>query len=154
VYKAAARWMIRRSITRLNAGDAGPLLAMLSQDVELSFPGANSWADEFRPVRPGRHRHVTHRGTAEVTRFLGRYLAAGIQMEVEDILVNGPPWNLRAAVRVHDWSPGATGDRYANRAVLFVTSRWGKVRTQEDYEDTQRAAAFDALLTGELATQP
>ena len=24
----------------------------------------------------------------------------------------------------------------------------GKLRTQEDYEDTQRAAAFDALLSG------
>ena len=148
MYKAAARWMIRRSITRLNAGDAGPLLAMLSQDVELSFPGANSWADEFRPGCAGRHRHVTHRGTAEVTRFLARYLAAGIQMEVEDILVNGPPWNLRAAVRCFVWSPGPSGDRYTNRAILYVTSRWGRLRTQEDYEDTERAAQFDTVLTG------
>ena len=35
-----------------------------------------------------------------------------------------------------------------NRAVLFVTSKWGKLLTQEDYEDTQRAAAVDALLDG------
>lgn len=63
-------------------------------------------------------------------------------------VVNGPPWNLRAAVRVHDWVPGDGEDRYNNRAVLFVTSTWGKLRTQEDYEDTQRAADFDALLGG------
>ena len=87
-------------------------------------------------------------------RFLQRYVAAGIQMEVEDILVNGPPWNLRAAIRVHDWSPGEVGDRYNNRAVLFVTSRWGKLRTQEDYEDTQRAAAFDALISGQSPVSP
>jgi hypothetical protein len=99
-------------------------------------------------VRRGRQVHVTHRGKAEIERFLQRYVAAGIQMEVEDILVNGPPWNLRAAIRVHDWSPGDAGDRYNNRAVMFVTSRWGKLRTQEDYEDTQRAAAFDGLLGG------
>jgi ketosteroid isomerase-like protein len=151
MYKAAVRWMIRRNIASINAGDYGPALAMFSDDLEFSFPGDNSWADEFRPLERGRQVHVTHRGKSEMERFLQRYVAAGIQMHVEDILVNGPPWNLRAAVRVHDWSPGDAGDRYNNRAVLFVTSRWGKLRTQEDYEDTQRAAAFDALLGGRPA---
>ena len=98
MYKAAVRWMIRRNIARLNAGDYRPGLAMFSDDIEFSFPGDNSWADEFRPVQRGRQVHVTHRGKAEVERFLQRYVAAGLQMEVEDILVNGPPWNLRAAV--------------------------------------------------------
>jgi hypothetical protein len=37
---------------------------------------------------------------------------------------------------------------------MFVTSRWGKLRTQEDYEDTQRAAAFDALLREDPAHAP
>ncbi len=65
-------------------------------------------------------------------------------MQVEDILVNGPPWNMRAAVRVHDWIPGPDGgDIYANRAVLIVRVAWGKIRDQEDYEDTERAAAPD-----------
>ena len=146
MYKAAVRWMIRRNIAKINAGDFGPALAMYGDDVEFSFPGDNSWADEFRPFERGRQAHVTHRGTTEMARFLQRYVAAGIQMEVEDVLVNGPPWNTRAAVRVHVWSPGEPGDRYTNRAVLFVTATWGKLRSQEDYEDTQRAAAFDALL--------
>jgi hypothetical protein len=26
-----------------------------------------------------------------------------------------------------------------------VTARWGKIQTQEDFEDTERVAAFDAL---------
>jgi hypothetical protein len=65
-------------------------------------------------------------------------------MEVEDILVNGPPWNMRAAVRVHDWIPGPRGmDAYVNRAVLMVRVVWGKIRSQEDYEDTERVSAFD-----------
>ncbi len=46
------------------------------------------------------------------------------------------------------WVPGEGGrDRYANRAVLFVESRWGKLRVQEDYEDTELVAAFDASTT-------
>ena len=49
-------------------------------------------------------------------------------------------------MRCHVWSPGPDGDRYTNRAMLYVTSSWGRLRTQEDYEDTERAAAFDAVL--------
>ena len=151
MYKAAVRWMIRRNIAKLNAADYGPALAMYADDVEFAFPGDNSWASEYRPLERGRQAHVTHRGKAEMERFLQRYVAAGIQMEIEDILVNGPPWNLRAAVRAHVWSPGPSGDRYNNRAVLFVTSKWGKLRTHEDYEDTERAAAFDRLLVADRA---
>jgi ketosteroid isomerase-like protein len=148
MYKAAVRWMIRRNIAALNTGDRGPVLAMFADDLQFSFPGDNSWSTEFRPLERGRRANVTHRGRAEMARFLDRFVGAGIQMEVEDILVNGPPWNLRAAVRCFVWSPGPSGDRYANRAVLYVTSSWGRLRTQEDYEDTQRSAAFDAVLAG------
>jgi ketosteroid isomerase-like protein len=147
VYKWTARKMIERSIARLNAGDIRPALAVFADDAVMSFPGRNSWARQFREPVLGRERFDTHRGKQEIRAFLERYVAAGLQMEVEDILVNGPPWNMRAAVRVRDWSPGDDGrDRYCNRAVLFVTSRWGRIVAQEDYEDTERAAAFDELL--------
>jgi hypothetical protein len=69
-------------------------------------------------------------------------------MVVDDILVNGPPWNTRVAIRVHHWVIGADGtDSYTNRAVLFVSTRWGKIKSQEDYEDTERIAAYDRLRT-------
>ena len=65
---------------------------------------------------------------------------------VEDIFVNGPPWRMRAAARVHHWVPGADGsDLYANRAMLVVDTRWGKIRRQEDYEDTVRVLDFDSF---------
>ena len=54
MYKAAVRWMIRRNIASLNAGDYRPALAMFSDDVEFSFPGDNSWANEHRPSEQGR----------------------------------------------------------------------------------------------------
>jgi hypothetical protein len=54
---------------------------------------------------------------------------------------------MRAAARVHHWVVGDAGqDRYSNRAVLWVYARWGKLIEQEDYEDTERVAAFDVLL--------
>jgi len=146
MYKAAIRKMIRHTISRLNAGDFGPALRMFAADATLAFPGDNSWSSQFRETTLGREAFVTHRGRAELEAFLQRYVAHGIEMVVEDILVNGPPWNTRAAARVHHWVPGRDGDdAYNNRAVLFVEARWGKVRAQEDYEDTARVAAFDAL---------
>ncbi len=144
MYKAAVRMLIRRNIRLLNRGRYRPALAMFADDAELVFPGDNSWSRQNRPPERGRAAFATHRGRAEIEAFLQRYVDNGIQMEVEDILVNGPPWHTRAAVRVHHWIPGADGDDlYSNRAVLMVRTVWGKIRTQEDYEDTERVSAFD-----------
>jgi ketosteroid isomerase-like protein len=143
MYKAAARALIRRNIRLLNEGRYEPALAMFASDAELTFPGQNTWSREHRVPRGGREPGATHRGKDEIESFLRRYVDLGIQMKVEDILVNGPPWNTRAAVRVQDWIPGADSDVYANRAVLMVRVVWGKIRTQEDYEDTERVAALD-----------
>jgi hypothetical protein len=52
----------------------------------------------FRPQVLGRERHVRHREIDEATAFAERLVAEGIQFEIEDILVNGPPWNTRIAV--------------------------------------------------------
>jgi hypothetical protein len=153
MYKAAVRYWIRRNIRLLNEGRYGPALKMFAVDGTLSFPGENSWAAQYRvPVR-NRDAFVTHQNREEIEGFLQRYVATGMQMIVDDVLVNGPPWNLRAAARVHHWAPGPDGeDIYTNRAILMVRTVWGKIREQEDYEDTERVAAFDKLLTGQAAS--
>lgn len=145
MYKASIRALLRHSIKRLNHGDYALMLKMASPDLQLAFPGENSWSTMFRPQHPGRERHVTHRGLAEVTAFADRFVAEGIQFQIEDILVNGPPWNTRIAVRAHDFIPRAGGaaDAYNNRAVLFLELRWGRLVRWEDYEDTERVAAWD-----------
>ena len=146
MYKAAVRWMIRRNIGLANEGNYGPALAMMAPDATLTFPGDNSWSRQFREPVADRRPHPTHVGRDEIEGFLRRYADQGVHMEVEDILVNGPPWNMRAAIRVNDWiRDDAGGERYTNRAVLMVRTRWGKIVEQEDYEDTERVAALDAL---------
>jgi len=147
MYKALTRAMIRRNIERLNQGQYEPALAMFADDATLTFPGDNTWSRLCRTPSPGRAGAPTQRGKAEIEQFMARYVEHGIQMKVEDILVNGPPWNMRVAVRAHDWIPGPGGvDAYANRAVLFANIAWGKIRAQEDYEDSERVAAYDRLV--------
>lgn len=149
MYKPAVRALMRHSVNKLNQGDYSLLLKMASADFELAFPGENSWASMYRAPDRGRQRHVTHRGIEEATAFAQRFVDEGIQFEIEDILVNGPPWNTRIALRVHDFVPGPDGgpDVYNNRAVLFLEVRWGQLVRWEDYEDTQRVAAWDTTVS-------
>jgi ketosteroid isomerase-like protein len=143
MYKAAVRILIRRAIRALNGGRYETALAMFAPDAELTFPGDNVLSRQHRAPQPGRAAFPTHRGRDEIEEFLRKYVEQGLQMEVEDILVNGPPWNTRAAVRARLWIPRSGGDDlYQNRLVMMVRSAWGKIRNQEDYEDTERVSAF------------
>lgn len=152
MYKAAVRRMISANIKRLNAGEYEPALAMFAPDATLAFPGDNSWSRQFRAPQRGRTSFATHRGRAEIEQFLVRYVGLGIQMEVEDILVNGPPWNTRAAAVVnHGIQDGDGNEIYANRAVLLVRAKWGKIQDQEDYEDTEPVAGLDRRLESQAS---
>ena len=149
VYKASVRALVRHGIDQLNQGDPRFLLRLAAPDAEISFPGNNSWASMYRPVVKGRDRHATHRGLEECRAFAERFASEGIQLVIEDILVNGPPWNARVAVRAHDYIPGDGADVYNNRVVAFMELRWGRLCRWEDYEDTERVAAWDAASESE-----
>jgi hypothetical protein len=47
-------------------------------------------------------------------------------------------------VHDHESDPDGGPDLYANRAIAFLELRWGKIVRWEDYEDTERVAAWDA----------
>lgn len=144
MYKAAVRTLVRHGMNGLNAGDPEFLLRLAAPDIELTFSGDNSWSAMHRPVQKGRTAFVTHRGVDEARSFAERFIAEGIQVEIEDILVNGPPWNTRVAVRARDYIPGRDGsDTYNNRFVDFIQIRWGRMLRFEVYEDSERVAAWD-----------
>jgi len=125
-------------VRRINAGDHGPLLAGYAEDAVLRFnEGPHRWAGE-------------HRGKAEIERFLRNFTGAGIQGELRQLWIAGPPWALTMVVRFDDHANGPGGEEiYANRTVLVVRTRWGKIVEQEDfYEDTERILAFEQTLRG------
>lgn len=144
MYKATVRALMRHSVTKLNAGDPELFLKLARPDAYIAFPGDNSWANMFRPTQTGREVHRTHDGIDECRAFAERFVDEGVQFEIEDILVNGPPWNTRVALRVRSYKPGpGEVDVYNNRAVAFLEIRWGRLAAWEDYEDTERVAAWD-----------
>jgi ketosteroid isomerase-like protein len=134
MYKAAVRWMIRRNIKALRAGDPRPLIAGYAEGAVLVFPGPSTWGGEYR-------------GRDAIAGFLNRFVADGLTGEAHEILVNGPPWRTTAAVLFTATARDDAGVTvYDNRAVLFVRARWGKITYQEDFEDTHKSEAFDRYL--------
>lgn len=128
------RLMIRRGVRHLNAGDIGPLLSSYSREAVLVFPGDHSWGGEYR-------------GKDQIEGFLRRFVRVGLQIEPQEIVVSGPPWNVIVCIRFTDKATEPDGTVvYTNRGVIFAKSAWGKIVFQEDYEDTQRVVEFDKYL--------
>ncbi len=158
-YKALIRAGVRTAIRRLNNGDAGLLLAMAADDIQFAFPGHNSWATMFRTQQKGRHFHPTHLGKHEAAAFAQRFVDAGLHVDIEDILVNGPPWKTRVAIRARDHNapsqPGQAG-AYNNRFIDYLDIRWGRIHRFEVYEDTERTAEWDHDLAADttIKTSP
>jgi ketosteroid isomerase-like protein len=126
--------MIRRNVRSLARGNPGPLLAGYADDAVLVFPGRSSWGGE-------------HRGKAAIAEFLQRFLDAGLVGEVQEILVNGPPWRTSVCVLFTDKAMDDSGKViYENRSVLYGRAVWGKIVYQEDFEDTHKVEAFDVYL--------
>lgn len=134
---------LRRDLDALNAGDHRPLLANYADDAVLRFnEGAHRWSGE-------------HRGKPAIERFLRDFAAAGLQGEIRQLFVAGPPWRLTMIARFDDHATDPDGQQlYRNRAVLLVRTRWGRIVHHEDfYEDTERIQTLETRLRS-LGIQP
>lgn len=133
-YEALYRAVLRRTVPRLMDGDVDAFLRFYADDATLTFPGGNSWG----PV---------YRGRDEIRGFLERFLRVGLRGEVAEIVVNGPPWATTVAVRFDDRVKTGAGEVvYENRAVVLLKARWGKIVSEEIFEDTERVAELDRWL--------
>ena len=128
---------LRRDVAALNAGDHRPFLAAYADDAVLHFnEGEHRWSGD-------------HRGKAAIDRFLRNYTGAGMQGELGTLWLSGPPWALQLAARFDDHAEGPDGEPlYANRVVVVLRTRWGRIVEHDDfYADTAGIAALDAKLT-------
>jgi ketosteroid isomerase-like protein len=119
---------------RLRAGDPRLALVLYSDDVEMRFPGRNSWSGEFH-------------GKEELRAWLARFVEAGIQIFADEVVAAGPPWRTTLCIRGHDYVRLPQGEIvYENRYVLWARLRWGRIAEEETYEDTEKPLALDAWL--------
>jgi hypothetical protein len=139
-YPRLLRAALRFNLARLRAGDSGPLVRFYSDDVRFRFPGTSSWAADIGSKR-------------ELSAWIDEFVAIGLQLHADEIVVSGPPWRTTFCLRCTDELRDEDGTVvYENRAVLWGHARWGLVRDYEVYEDTERSLALDAWLAERRAT--
>ena len=105
-----------------------PALArvMFTKDAEFIFPGAHSWSAHCR-------------SRDEIRAWLTRFSEMRPDYVVDDVIVSGPPWNMRVAARFHD----QIGSDYANSGMHYLRLRWGRVALDQVYLDTQRIERWE-----------
>jgi ketosteroid isomerase-like protein len=126
--------IVRRAAEAMNRGDIRPALRAFSNDAVLRFPGESSWGGEYR-------------GRIAIEGFLRRFVDTGLKLQVVDVVAKGSPWNTTVCVHLTDHLTTPEGERaYENDVMLHARARWGKIRVQRDFLDTQRVAKLDEWL--------
>lgn len=134
LYALAVRFVLRRHLKRLKAGDPGVLFGLYAEDVRLVLSGHHSWTGDYR-------------GKDQVQRWMRRFVRVGVQLEAYEIFVTGPPWNTSVWLRFTDRLTAAGGEVvYANRGTIFGKIVWGRLAYHEVNEDTQKVAELDEYL--------
>jgi ketosteroid isomerase-like protein len=124
------RWLVRSLVPpvliRITRGRTWLVRAAFRSDAEFVFPGEHSWAADYRS-RP------------QIEAWLRDFAAMRPHYEVLDIVVGGPPWHTRIAIRFRDTiEPG-----YTNEGMHWMLMRWGRVVHERVFLDTQRVDAWE-----------
>jgi ketosteroid isomerase-like protein len=126
--------MVKRSLRAHMRGDVEALLKTYAKDVRFRFPGTSSWGGEFR-------------GVEAVRPWLERFHSVGLELNVDEILIGGWPWNTKVALHFTDRLKASDGRLvYENAGFIYAKSAWGKIREYEVIEDTEKVARLDDWL--------
>jgi len=133
MYSWMAKALLGRYMARIREGDYAPLLRLDAEDVHFRFPGDSSWAAEIH-------------NRDDLERWLQRFVDTGLQIYADEVIVQGPPWNMTLCIRGTDHLDTEDGRVYENRYVIWGRVAWGRMRAYEVYEDTQKTQALDGYL--------
>jgi ketosteroid isomerase-like protein len=126
--------LVARGYRALGAGNSTPVVSLFRPDARFRFSGSHSWAIDTTD------HHL-------IESWFERFAALKPQLEVLDVVVNGPPWDMSACVIFDDSLRDRSGQIvYSNHGVQYVRLRWGKVTLDEVNLDTQKVASYDALM--------
>lgn len=124
--------LLRRLYRKLSAGDVAGVLQGFAPDARFIFPGRHSFAADL--TEP-----------AAIRAWFERFVALRPQFEIADVLAAGPPWNMRVAVRFSERMALPGGGDYGNEGMQYLRLRWGRVRLDRIFVDTQAVAANPLL---------
>jgi ketosteroid isomerase-like protein len=126
VYAWLVGRMIRHGYQQAVAGEPRLLMTLAADDIEFVFPGQNSFAG-------------TCVGKEQVASWMQRFASLRPDFRVHDVLVSGPPWDMRIGVRFSD----AIGDDYINQGMEYLRVRRGRLRQLQVFCDTEEISAWE-----------
>ena len=129
MYHAVVRRIVRSTFDHLNRADYAPVVAMYDPQIVHSFAGDHALSGVRRSVP------AVSQWYDRLFRIFGK-----IQFGVQQIIVQGLPWNTNVAVKVNINATLKDGTRYANVLVMFVELKWGRITSISMHEDTQKLA--------------
>lgn len=130
MFHAIIRNKLRNAFASLSSGDFEPPLRDLSRTFVHTFPGEHAL---------GGTRH-----TAEGMRLWFERLFRlfpNLNFEIHDIIVEGWPWNVVAAVHWTDRAAPEDGEPYINSGAHILRIKWGKLDSQKVVDVCNRLAA-------------
>jgi hypothetical protein len=124
------RWLVARltrwAVISLVTGRSDLPLWLMAPDIRFRFPGTSSFAADTATA-------------GELVAWVRRFAALRPAYEILDVLVAGPPWNTRVAVRLRDH----IGEDYTNDGMQYLRMRWGRMTSDEVFLDTERITAWE-----------
>jgi ketosteroid isomerase-like protein len=131
MYARAISWFVRDRFAAMSRGDTARVLKQFADDAHFRYAGRHELAADLHNKK-------------EIAAWFDRaWSLFRFEFEVHDVTVAGPPWNFRLATRFSARMTTSDGQSFLNRGMQYGRVRWGKVRADYVYPDTQVVA--DAL---------
>jgi ketosteroid isomerase-like protein len=133
-------WMIGRVVrgrfAAMSRRDSAAVLRFFAEDARFFYGGRHELAGEYR-------------SKAEIASWFARlWELFRIEFNVHDVVVAGSPWNIRLATRFTARVATPDGRWFVNHGMQYARIRWGKVREDHIYPDTQLVAEALEYATG------
>ncbi|WP_210587510.1 nuclear transport factor 2 family protein [Streptomyces sp. GESEQ-35] len=141
MYHAIVRRKVRTLWRTVGSGGYRQAVALAAPDVHFRFIGDTPMSADLR----GRDAFA-----AWFERF--EEIFPGLRLTLQDVAVQGPPWNTTVATRLHIRGTLADGSPYENEAMQWVRLRWGRMVEDIVLEDTLRLDRAYRTQTAALAS--
>ena len=129
MYHSVVRRIVRRTFDHLNHADYALVVAMYDPQIVHSFPGDHALSGVRHSVP------AVLQWYDRLFRIFGK-----IQFGVQQVIVQGLPWNTSVAVKVNIGATLKDGRPYTNVLAMFVELKWGRITSISMHEDTQKLA--------------
>jgi ketosteroid isomerase-like protein len=129
MYHAIVRRKVRNLWRTVGSGVGGyrQAVALAAPDMRFRFVGDTPMGADLR----GREAFADWFERFERT-------FPGLRLTLQDVVVQGPPWNTSVVTRLTVRGTLADGSAYENEAMQWVRLRWGRMVEDTVLEDTLR----------------